>query len=141
MIKNITIISALCIFISNTANAQEDTRQFVMFPENLQQQMMSNMRDHMVALNEILEYLSFDDLDKAAEVAENRLGLSSRHSHGTANLAEYMPKEMKQAGYEMHSSASRFAQVAKEGDVESAYEALTAITSSCVACHAAYRIK
>ena len=140
MIKKIVLILTLCILTNSTANAEE-TRQYVEFPSKLQQQMMENMRDHMAAINEILEYLAFDDLDKAAEVAENRLGLSARHSHGTAGLARYMPKGMKQAGYNMHSAASRFAQVAKEGDTESAYEAITEVTSSCVACHAGYRIR
>jgi cytochrome c556 len=141
MIKNIVLVLALCIFANSAANADEETREYVEFPLKLQLKMMENMRDHMAALNEILEYIAFDDLDKAAEVAENRLGLSARHSHGTAGLAQYMTQGMKQAGYNMHSAASRFAQVAKEGDTESALETLTEVTSSCVACHAAYRIR
>ena len=139
--KNIIFILILCFFVNSTANADEETRQYVKFPPKLQLKQLSNMRAHMVALNEILEYLAFDELDEAADVAEKRLGLSARHSHNTNDLAKYMPEGMRQAGYNMHSAASNFAQVAKKGDAESAYEALIAVTQSCVACHAGYRTR
>ena len=139
--KNITLILILCFFANITADANEDTRQYVKFPPKLQRKQLSNMRDHMAALNEILEYLAYDEPKKAAEVAQKRLGLSARHSHNTKDLAKYMPKGMKQAGYNMHSAASHFAEVAKKEDLESAYEALTAVTQSCVECHAGYRTR
>ena len=139
--KNITLILILCFFVNITVNADEDTRQYVKFPPKLQLKQLSNMRDHMAALNEILEYMAFDELDKAADVAQKRLGLSARHSHNTNDLAKYMPKGMKQAGYNMHSAASHFAKVAKKEDLESAYEALIPVTQSCVACHAGYRTR
>ena len=141
MKMKIMVIAALCIFAGSAVNAEEETRQFVAFPEKMQQKMMSNMRDHMVALNEILELMAYDDPGKAADVAEQRLGLSARRAHDTAGLAKYMPEGMRQAGYNMHSAASRFAQVAQKGDLESAYEALPEITAACVECHAAYRIR
>ena len=139
--KNIALILILCFFANITVDADEDTRQYVKFPPKLQLKQLSNMRDHMAALNEILEYLAFDELDEAAEVAEKRLGLSARYSHHTKNLAKYMPEGMKQAGYNMHSAASNFAQIAKKGNAESAYEALIAVTQSCVECHAGYRTR
>ncbi len=139
--KNITLILILCFFANITVDADEDTRQYVKFPPKLQRKQLSNMRDHMAALNEILEYMAYDEPEKAADVAQKRLGLSARHSHNTKDLAKYMPKGMKQAGYNMHSAASHFAEVAKKEDLESAYEALTAVTQSCVECHAGYRTR
>jgi len=141
MIKKTIPILILCIFTNGTANAEEETRQYVKFPPKLQLKQMSNMRDHMAALNEILESLAFDELDKAADIAENRLGLSARHSHNTGALAKYMPNGMKQAGYNMHSAASDFAEIAKKGNLESAYEALIPVTQACVECHAGYRTR
>jgi len=141
MIKNIILILTLCIFTNGTVNAEEDTRQYVKFPPKLQLKQMSNMRDHMAALNEILESLAFNELDEAADVAEKRLGLSARHSHDTGDLAKYMPNGMKQAGYNMHSAASHFAKIAKKGNSEAAYEALIPVTQSCVECHAGYRTR
>ena len=103
--------------------------------------MLSNMRDHLAAINEILFNLSNDELDKAAEIAEYRLGMSSLESHGASHMAQFMPEGMRQAGTAMHKAASRFALKAQEGDVLTAYKALSGITSACVACHAGYKVK
>jgi hypothetical protein len=107
----------------------------------MQQHMLANMRDHLAAINEILIYLGNDDLESAAETAEYRLGMSSLESHGASHMARFMPEEMRQAGATMHRAASRFALKAQEGDVFSAYRALSDITSACVACHSAYRVR
>ena len=132
----ITLIS-----FSTLSFAAEDTRQLVKFPEMMQEHMLGNMRDHLVALNEILVYLGNNQLDKAADVAENRLGMSSLGTHGASHMAGFMPKGMQDAGTTMHKSASRFALKAQEGDVLSAYKSLSNITSSCIACHSAYKIR
>jgi len=107
----------------------------------MQQHMLSNMRDHLAAINEILGLLGSDQLDQAAETAEHRLGMSSLQSHGASHMAGLMPEGMRQAGTSMHKAASRFALKAQEGDPLAAYRALTDITSACVACHSGYRIK
>jgi len=99
------------------------------------------MRDHLTAINEILISLSTGELDKAAEIAEFRLGMSSLETHGASQMARIMPAGMRQVGTNMHKAASQFALIAQEGEVLSAYSALTAVTSACIACHAAYRIQ
>ena len=121
--------------------ADEDPRQLVQLPEMMQQHMMSNMRDHLAAINEILLKLANGELEKAAEVAEVRLGMSSLESHGASHMARFMPEGMRQAGTLMHRAASRFALMAQEVEVLPAYLALSEITAACVACHAGYRIR
>ena len=121
--------------------SSNDTRVFVELPEMMQQHMLSNMRDHLVAINEILAYLGNGELEKASETAEYRLGMSSLESHGASHMAKFMPEGMRQAGTAMHKAASRFALKAQEGDALSAYKALTNVTSACVACHSGYRVK
>ena len=142
MRKIVLIIAPLLLVLANsTSIADEDSRQLVELPEMMQQHMMSNMRDHLVAINEILIYMSNDQLDEAAEVAESRLGMSSLKSHRASHMAKFMPEGMRQSGTSMHRAASRFALKAQEGDVLPAFNALSEVTSSCVACHAAYRIR
>jgi hypothetical protein len=132
----------LLLFITNSVSiAEEDTREFVQLPEMMQQHMMKNMRDHLKSINEILSSLASDDLDTAAQVAEQRLGMSSLESHDASHMAKFMPEGMRQAGTSMHKAASRFALKAQEGDLLAAYKILPEITSACVACHAAYRIR
>lgn len=123
------------------SSANDDTRKLVELPEMMQQHMMSNMRDHLVALNEILINIANGQLDQAAEIAESRLGMSSLESHGASHMAKFMPEGMRQAGTSMHRTASRFALKAQEGEVLPAYNALSEVTSTCVACHSGYRIR
>jgi len=142
MNKKLHIIAPLLLFLaSNISIADEDSRQLVELPEMMQQHMMSNMRDHLVAINEILIDLVNGQLDQAADIAESRLGMSSLKSHDANHMAKFMPQGMQQAGTNMHRAASRFALKAQEGEVSPAYDALAEITSACVACHSAYRIR
>ena len=135
------IAISLLAFAANTSFAEEDSRQLVKLPEMMQQHMMSNMRDHLVAINEILIYMANDQLDEAAEVAETRLGMSSLDAHGASHMAKFMPEGMRQAGTSMHRAASRFALKVEEGDVLPAYSAFTEVTTACVTCHSGYRIR
>jgi len=121
--------------------ADEDSRALIQLPEMMQQHMMSNMRDHLAAINEILIKLAEDELGKAADIAESRLGMSSLGLHGASHMAGFMPEEMQQMGTQMHRAASHFVLQAQVGDTSSVYRALSEVTSACVACHAGYRIR
>jgi hypothetical protein len=133
-----TILLICCI---NISIANEDVRQFVQLPEMMQQHMLSNMRDHLAAISEILIYMGNDELEKAAGVAESRLGMSSLDSHGASHMSRFMPEGMRRAGLSMHRAASRSALKAQEGGVVPAYNALSEVTSACVTCHSGYRIR
>lgn len=135
------IPASLLICSAGAALGSADHRQLVELPEMMQQHMLSNMRDHLAAIDEILARLGQGELDKAAEVAEYRLGMSSLDLHGASHMAGFMPEGMRRIGTGMHQAASRFALIAQEGEPLSAYRALGGITSACVACHAGYRIK
>jgi hypothetical protein len=118
-----------------------DERQLVDMPPMMQNHMLANMRDHLAALNEILASLADGHFDQAADIAEQRLGMSSMQAHGAGHMAPLMPQGMRDNGRQMHQAASRFARTAQEGESAAAYRALAEITSACVACHAAYRIR
>jgi len=135
------IFAVLAASLPGRSEASSDQRVLVDLPEMMQQHMLSNMRDHLAAINEILVYLGNGELDKASETAEYRLGMSSLQSHGASHMARFMPEGMQQAGTAMHKAASRFALKAQEGEILPAYRALSNITSACVACHSGYRIK
>ena len=142
LIQSILLFSVFLFSGNSIANmANDDSRELVKFPEMMQQHMMANMRDHVAALNEILEFMGNNQPDKAADVAENRLGMSSLDNHGASHMASMMPKGMQVAGTSMHRAASRFALKAEEGELLPAYKALADITSACVSCHTAYRIR
>ncbi len=134
-------LSAGLLLMMGMSHAGEDARQLVKLPDMMQQHMLHNMRDHLASINQILSYMADDELDKAADVAETRLGMSSLEAHGASHMARFMPEGMRQAGTRMHKAASRFARTAQEGDALPAYKALAEITAACVSCHAGYRIR
>jgi len=135
------IILTLFIAFTSLSIQAEDNRQLVKLPEMMQQHMMANMRNHLESINEILFLMSNKQLDKAADVAEQKLGMTSLNTHNASHMAKFMPKGMRQAGTNMHHAASRFALKAQEGDRDAAYKLLNNVTTACVTCHAGYRIR
>ena len=121
-----------------------DSRQLVEFPEMMRDHMLENMRDHLLALTEIQQYLALEENEKAATVAENRLGMSSLSGHGASHMARFMPAAMQQIGTQMHKAASRFAIIVQEGGLESSIpkiaEGLAGVMQQCVACQSSYRV-
>ncbi len=136
VIASFPMVCPLCVSM-----ADQDPRQLVRLPEVMQLHMMANMRDHLASIDKILRDMAQGDLDKAADVAESRLGMSSLEAHQASHMAPFMPEGMQQAGIRMHRAASRFALKAQEGEALPAYNALSEVTSACVACHSAYRIR
>ena len=126
------------------AGEQSDPRKKIDMPDMMQNHMKQNMRDHLLALSEIQEALGASQFGKAADIAEQRLGMSSLDAHGAAHMAPFMPREMQDIGTEMHHAASRFAVSVRNaevnGDLRPAMTDLSKVSRQCVACHAAYRI-
>ncbi len=122
-----------------------DKRQSVQLPPELVEHTLSNMRDHLLALQQINEALGRGEPENAGKIAEERLGMSSLGLHGAAEVAKYMPQGMQDAGTAMHKAASRFAieaqNVAVTGELRPAFGALGEIMAACVGCHAGYRLK
>jgi hypothetical protein len=117
-----------------------DARTKVDLPDMMKTHMLGNMRDHLQALSEIQTALANGQLDKAGDIAESRIGMSSLASHDAAHMAPFMPQGMQDIGTEMHHAASRFAMTSSEGDLPRALDALSRVTAQCVACHMSYRV-
>ncbi len=125
--------------------APKDARQLVKFPAEMREHTLANMRDHLLALQEIQSALARSEFDRAADVAEKRLGMSSLALHGAHEVSKFMPQGMQDAGTAMHRGASRFGVTARDaavtGDVKPAIGALSEVMGACVACHSGYRLK
>ncbi len=135
-----SLTASLLFTLPVLAKGEQDTRQKIKLPGMMKEHMLGNMRDHMLAIHEIQSALAKNELDKAADIAEQRIGMSSLVEHHAAMMAPYMPKNMQDIGTKMHHAASRFAMVVKEGDALKSLDGLAKITQQCVACHAAYRL-
>ncbi len=143
-----------CFTISSLALAQHnhrheaspaDTRVAVEYPTAMKEHTLISMRDHLLAIGQIQEAMGNSQYDKAAEIAETRLGQTALKSHNAHENAKFMPKGMQELGNQMHRSASKFAiEVQNSGateDVKPALIALSKTTQACVACHASYKLK
>jgi hypothetical protein len=138
------VLFAATLFLLSEPILADDGRVTVKLPELMREHMLSNMRDHLLALEEITRFLANQNYDEAAEVAENRLGMSSLELHGASHLGQFMPQEMGAIGTKMHRAASRFALAAKDaeldGGLNKAFSALAEVMQQCVACHAGYKV-
>jgi cytochrome c556 len=127
-----------------TAHAA-DSRQRIEMPAPMQEHMLANMRDHLVAMGEIQAALAAGKYNEAADIAEKRIGMSSLQGHGASHMAPFMPKPMQDIGTAMHRAASRFASTTQEAAVTNniprALGALAELTRQCNACHAGYRLR
>jgi hypothetical protein len=125
--------------------AEDDSRVAVEMPSMMRAHMLANMRDHLLAMQQIQSRLAAGEYDAASDIAEKRLGMSSLQSHGASHMAGFMPKGMQETGTAMHQAASRFAVATQDAavtrDLPRALGALSEVTSQCVACHAGYRLK
>ena len=123
MSKRLHIIAlAALVFASNISIADDDSRQLVELPEMMQQHMMANMRDHLLAIQTITQQLSLHQFDAAADTAEHRLGMSAMDAHGSSHMGKLMPKGMAIIGTNMHHAASRFAMAARDSEIDGGLE-------------------
>jgi hypothetical protein len=141
--NKVILLVATLFFIIKPVFA-EDSRISVKLPEMMRNHMMTSMRNHLVALEEITRSLAERNYDKAAEIAETQLGMSSLNGHGASRLGKLIPKEMGIIGTNMHRAASRFAIAARdaelEGGLNKAFSALSEVMQQCVACHSSYKV-
>ena len=140
------VLSALLFCSLSLANAwAADIRQTIDLPQKMREHMLANMRDHLAALTDIQSALAAGKYEQAADIAENRIGMSSLNQHGASHMAPYMPKAMQDIGTSMHRAASRFARIAQEAALAKeparAMGALAEVMQQCVACHASFRVK
>lgn len=142
--KSCAFLLLLVSTLPITAVGQE-ARQRVELPAMMQEHMLNNMRDHLRVLQEIQAALAQHEFEKAADIAEQRLGMSSLEAHGAAHMAPYLPKPMQDIGAEMHHAASRFARTAQDaavkGDLSPVLAGYSKILQQCNVCHSAYRIR
>lgn len=125
-------------------SSAQDVRVAVDFPAPMKEHILTNMRDHLQTISLIQVALGNSQYDKAAQLAEDRLGLSALKLHGAYENSKYMPKGMQEAGTAMHKNASKFAieiqNTAATGDLKPALVALSNTTQACAACHAGYKL-
>jgi hypothetical protein len=138
-------IATLLLTLALSAHAAEDTRVLAAMPAPAQAALREEMRDHLVAVHSVLSLLAAGSVKEAGALAEQGLGTQAmgrhRNSPFDARPGRFMPEAMHALGMDGHKAASEFARIAATGDRDKALAAWPAVTTPCVACHMAYRIR
>lgn len=181
-LKTALSVTALALAVSTGVDAQQPTsqmehmnhlahqqptggdgRQLVNFPPEMRQHTLANMRDHLLALSEILAAMAAGQYTKASQVAGARLGMDSPSAEGCQpekaaakpamskapgmdhRMNEFMPEGMRKLGLDMHQAASAFAgeaaKAARTGNAKPALAALSRVTEQCTSCHSTYKVQ
>ena len=128
--------------------ASDDPRQLVPLPAPMQEHMPGNMRDHLNTLNTVIGDIADANFDAASKLLEERARDEFATLHHAVEMAPYFPQPMQDAGTNMHHAASRLAIALQNAAVTQTFDsmrdvdaALHEVTSACVGCHAAYRLR
>jgi len=136
------VVFACTIALSFSAGAG---REQVDLPEFAAKHLNATMRDHLEALERVTRLLSERKYGKAADIAEERLGMSSVEIHYEKHVGKYMPREMRLLGTRMHEAATSFAESARRAEEatgaadERVLAALADVIEGCTSCHEHYR--
>jgi cytochrome c556 len=133
-------IPALLVGVMLSAAAAADERVPVDLPPMMREHMLANMREHLEVLAQAQGLAAKESWDPAAQLVENRLGMSSLESHGASHMAQHMPPAMGELGSEMHRAASRLSRVLQEADPMRVLAGFAEVLERCQACHRAFRI-
>ena len=96
-----------------------------------------NMRDHLVAVQEIVAALSIADF-AAVETAAARIGFSQAMGQTCTHMGAGAPGFSEQA-LEFHHTADRIGDAARGGDGARVLMALGAALQACTSCHAVWK--
>lgn len=150
LLKIMAVACCLAVIgsLSVTAGEMEDARTMIKLPSDIEKKMLANMRDHIVALDDIIHAIQAGEYEKAEVVAESRLGWSSLVRRGDQEVANNWPKPMQKMADQMYRSASNFVHVSQNASAEDSKEnsqkvlsALGKVTAACRGCHEAYRVR
>lgn len=135
----------LAVLIATPTLAAEDLRQLVKMPAPAEATFRQDMRDNIVAINEIIGLLAEGKVKESGAVAEEKIGMGMMGRHRMlpfeSRPGPHMPDAMHQLNMQTHMAGHDYAGIAASGSRDKALAALNKVTSGCVACHLSYRIR
>jgi hypothetical protein len=114
-----------------------DTRSEVPLLPMMANHQKQNMRDHLLAVQEIVTAVSVDDF-AAVERAAGRIGYSEQMGQMCTHMGSGAPGFTEKALH-FHHTADTIATAARERDRAGVMRALGATLETCTACHATFR--
>ncbi len=116
-----------------------DGRQALRLTESERNLVLTEMRDFLVAVRELIDTTNREDMKGAAEAAR-RVGMAAQQSVPPALIAK-LPLEFKKLGFDTHRKFDQIALDAEQlGDPAHTREQLAQLMFNCVGCHASYSL-
>ncbi len=129
--------SSASVSVPSAALASLDARKPLPLLPMMANHQKANMREHLVAVQEIASALAKDDY-LAAEEAAKRLGFSEQMGKMCSHMGAGAPGFTEQA-LAFHHTADRIAASARRKDRAQALADLGVTLQACTGCHAAWK--
>ena len=113
-----------------------DTRIQLDVPPEMKQHQLANMREHVQAIQSILEMIANGKFDEASGLAHAKLGLTPEMK---AMCGSFGNAKFEQLGLEFHNSGDALGETLKTKDVTASLLAVSRTMQYCVSCHATFR--
>jgi hypothetical protein len=114
-----------------------DTRRPVPLLPMMANHQKANMRDHLVAVQEIVAGIGANDFD-AIEKASRRIGYSEQMNQMCSHMGAGAPGFTEQA-LAFHHTADEIGDAAHEHDMKKVLSALHDTMTACTSCHATFK--
>jgi hypothetical protein len=114
-----------------------DTRKPVPLLPMMANHQKANMRDHLVAVQEIVAAIGANDFD-SIEKASRRIGYSEQMNQMCTHMGAGAPGFTEQALL-FHHTADKICDAARERDMKKVLSALNETMTTCTSCHAAFK--
>jgi hypothetical protein len=136
----VTVAVFAWFFVRGNTAPGSDNRTAVVLAAGERELILSEMRDLLGGIQDILDSINHGDMKRASSAART-IGMASAADVNPALMAK-LPMPFKQLGMSVHHDMDDLAQAAESG--KSAAELQTMLTntlSKCVACHASWQLK
>lgn len=132
--------SSMHEMMKKAGGPKPDDRVELKLPDTMKVMQKRMMRQHLSTVGEITGAIAAGDLQKASQLAKDRLGWSPAEEARCATVGEITgEKDFLTLGMAVHKSADELADAAKAGDRDKALSHLSALIRNCNACHERFR--
>jgi hypothetical protein len=121
------------------SDATEDLRVSLGLKPEAREILKRTMREHLEALDAIVEALSRKDYEKAAGIAHERLGFPKHHQAMQQERGMKFPAKYQELAMAHHDAAEELAKAVPSKEMGEILTHLDRTIKACVACHEAYK--
>ncbi|TXT24922.1 MAG: hypothetical protein FD134_1300 [Gallionellaceae bacterium] len=114
------------------AHNMADRRISLGLSDEMRHHQLSNMREHLAAVQKITGLLAEKKFDQAAKIARFQLGLTEEMQQ---MCGKFENEEFKSLGLAFHTSGDELADALKARNMRKSLKALNKTLSYCVQCH------